>query len=135
MTLRPDNRTRLKDDGHDSPHVEHVFYDLQIWGFDALGRPGQYMLSVHARYVGERHCLSLDFRPRRLAALLPALPTQVRQSIESQLHDDPDKPKRFRFPHPIYFEFVAATLGKLQQGPHERFVPLNARKIKLTSAV
>ena len=40
MTLRPDNRTRLKDDGHDSPHVEYVCYNLQIRGFNALGQIG-----------------------------------------------------------------------------------------------
>ena len=134
MTLRPDYGTRLKNDGHDSPHVEHVFYGLPISGFDALGRLGQYSLTVDAMYAGERHCLSLDFGPRPLEALLAALPTQVRQSIEGQLHDDPDSPKQFRFPHPIYCEFVTATLGELQQGLHESFVPLNVREMKITSA-
>ena len=134
VALKPDYGTRLKNDGHDNPHVEHVFYGLPIWGFDALGQVGQYTLTVDAMYAGERHCLSLDFGPRPLAALLGALPTQVRQSIESQLYDDPDRPKQFRFPHPICCEFVTATLGELQQGPHESFVPLNVREIKITSA-
>ena len=69
MALRPDYGTRFKNDGHDSPHVEHVFYGLPIWGFDALGRPGQYTLTVDAMYAGERHCLSPDFGSRPLAAL------------------------------------------------------------------
>ena len=133
MALRPDYGTRLKNDGYDSPHVEHVFYGLPIWGFDALGRPGQYTLTVDAMYDGERHCLSLDFGPKPLVALLAALPAQVRRSIEGQLYDDPDRPKQFKFSHPIHCEFVTATLGELQQGPHESFVPLNVREFKISS--
>ena len=37
MALRPNYGTRLKNDGHDTPHVEHVFYGLPISGFDTLG--------------------------------------------------------------------------------------------------
>ena len=134
MALKPDYGTRLGNDSHDSPHVEHVFYGLPIWGFDALGRPGQYTLTVDAVYAGERHCLSLDFGPRPLAALLAALPTQVRQSIEGQLHDDPERPKQFRYPNTIYCEFVTTTLGELQQGSRESFIPLDVREMKITNA-
>ncbi len=98
MTLRPDYGTRLKNDGYDSPHMEHFFYALPIWGFDALGRPGQYSLTVDTMYAGERHCLSLDFGPTPLAAILAALPAPIQQSIETELHRDPNTPKQFRFP-------------------------------------
>ena len=109
--LRPDYGTRLKKDGHDSPHVEHFFYGLPISGFDALGRPGQYSLTVDTMYAGERHCLSLDFGPAPLAAILAALPAHIRQSIEIQMSRDPNTPRQFKFPHPVHCESVAATLG------------------------
>ena len=133
MALRPDYGTRLKTDGHDSPHMDHILYGLPIWGFDALGRPGRYTLTVDTVYAGERHCLSLDFGPGHLAAILSALPTDIRQSIETQLNQDPNTPKRFKFPHPIQCESVTATLGELQHGPQESFVPLNVREMNFAT--
>ena len=131
MALRPDYGTRLKKDGHDSPHVEHFFYGLPISGFDALGRPGQYSLTVDTMYAGERHCLSLDFGPAPLAAILAALPAHIRQSIEIQMSRDPNTPRQFKFPHPVHCESVAATLGELQHGHQESFVPLNIWELKV----
>ena len=134
MALRPDYGTRFKKDGHDSPHVEHFFYGLPIWGFDALGRPGQYSLTVDTMYAGERHCLSLDFGPAPLAAILAALPAHIRQSIEIQMSRDPNTPRQFKFPHPVHCESVAATLGELQHGHQESFVPLNIWELKVATA-
>ena len=131
MTMRPDYGTRLKNDGYDSPHVEHCFYGLPIWGFDALGRPGQYSVTVDAMYAGERHCLSLDFGPMPLATILAALPARVRRSIETELDRNPTSPKQFKFPHPVHCESVAATLGEPQRGHQESFIPLNIRELKL----
>ena len=129
--MRPDYGTRLKNDGYDSPHVEHYFYGLPIWGFDALGRPGQYSVTAETMYAGERHCLSLDFGPMTLGTILAALPAHVRRSIETELDRDPDSPKQFNFPHPVHCESVAATLGELHRGHQESFIPLNIRELKL----
>ena len=133
MTLRPDYGTRLKIDGYDSPHVEHFFYGLPIWGFDALGRPGQYSLTVDTMYAGERHCLSLDFGPTPLAAILTALPAHIRQSIKTELHRDPNTLKQFRFPHPVHCDSIIATLGEPQRGRQECFIPLNVQEIKVAT--
>ncbi len=131
MTLRPDYGTRLKKDGYDSPHMEHYFYGFPIWGFDALGRPGQYSLMVDAMYAGERHALSLDFGPAPLALILAALPEHVRRSIESQMDQEPNTPKQFTFPQAVHCESVSATLGEPQRGALECFVPLNVRDMKI----
>ena len=63
MTLKPNYGTRLKKEGYDNPRTEHFFYGLSISGFDALGQPGRYALTVDATHAGEPHCLSLDFGP------------------------------------------------------------------------
>lgn len=133
MTMRPDYGSRLKSDGHDCPDVEHHFYGLPIWGFDALGRPGQYSITVDTMYAGELHCLSLDFGPMPLATILAALPAHVRHSIETELNRDPNSPKQFRFPHPVHCESISATLGEPQRGHRESFIPLITRKRTLLS--
>ena len=131
MMMRPDYGTRLKNDGNDNPHVKHFFYGLTIWGFDALGRPGQYSITVDTMYAGKRHCLSLDFGPMPLATILAALPTHVRRSIETELNRDPNSPKQLKFPHPVHCESLAATLGEPQRGHQESFIPLNVLELKL----
>lgn len=131
MALNPDYGMRLKKDGYDSPHVEHHFYSLPIFGFDALGRPGQYSLTVDTMYAGERHCLSLDFGPIILASILEALPKHVREDILLRLNEAPDKPMHFNFSHPITCEYFSATLGEFQENEKESFVPLNVRNLKI----
>ena len=131
MALNPDYGTRLRKEGYDSPHAEHVFYGLPIWGFDALGLPGQYTLTVDTMYAGERHCLSLDFGLEPLETILAALPTQIEQSIRTQLKRDPNTPKQFNFSNPILCEHVTATLGEEQHGSKESFFPLNIREMKV----
>ena len=131
MALIPDYGLRLKKEGYNSPHVEHVFYGLPISGFTSLSYPGQYTLTVNTTYAGELHCLSLDFGPGPLAAILAALPASIRQSIQTQLGKDPHTPKQFNFPHPIYCKSVTATLGEMQYAPQESFVPMNVRKMEI----
>ena len=131
--MRPDYGTRLKADGYDSPHVEHFFYGLPIRGFDALGTAGQYTLTTDATYAGMLHCLSLDFGPRILAAILAALPPAVARSIDAELQRDPNSPKQFNFPHEIHCASITATLGGTQQGRLESFTPMIVRDISLGS--
>ena len=131
MALKPDYGLRLKKEGYNSPHVEHVFYGLPISGFNSLGHPGQYTVTVNPTYAGELHCLSLDFGPGPLAVILAALPANIRQSIQTQLGQDPHTPKQFNFPHPIYCESVTATLGEMQHVRQESFVPMNVREMKI----
>ena len=133
MTMRPDYGTRLKKDGHDGPHAEHFLYDVPISGFDSLGRPGQYTATLDVLHAGERHCLSLDFGPTQLAAILAELPAEVRKSIESELDQDPNLPKQFTFPHPVCCKVVTATLGDPQRGHQETFIPLNVREVKVAT--
>ena len=73
MNLKPDCGLRLKTDGYGSPRTEHFFYGISIPGFDALGLPGEYTVTVNTMYAGEPHCLSLDFGPKTLAKLLDEL--------------------------------------------------------------
>ena len=132
--MRPDYGMRLKADGYDSPHIKHSFYGLPIHGFDALGRPGQYTLTANKMYGDEVHCISFDFGPEHLAAILRALPAHVSRDIRSQLDLDPNAPKQFNFSHPIHCESITATLGEQQHGPHESFVPLLVREVKIAVA-
>ena len=129
MVQYPDYGLRLIADGYDSPDVEHYFYQLPIRGFDALGRPGQYTMTVVTTYEGEPHCLSLDFGPAPLATILTELSSDIRQSIDTELERDPHTAKQFNCPQPVLCDSLSATLGKLQHGHNERFVPLNVRTL------
>ena len=132
MELKPDYGTRLKKEGYENPHTEHIFYGLPISSFDALGQPGRYTLTVDTMYAGEPHCLSLDFGPRPLATILAALPAHIRTAIEAQLKRNPTAARQFNFPIPVHCESVSATLGELQHGSQESFIPLNIRELKIT---
>ena len=134
MALKPDYGTRLKKEGFDNPHTEHVFYGLPISGFDALGQPGRYTITVDTMYEGEPHCLSLDFGPEPLATILTALPTHISKAIEVQLKRNPTTAGQFHFPTPVHCESVSATLGKLQHAAQESFVPLNVKELKVVTA-
>ena len=131
MTLNPDYGLRLKTDGYRSAHTEHFFHGISIPGFDALGLPGEYTVTVDTMYAGEPHCLSLDFGPRTLTKLLDELPTNIRDSIKTQLKRNPHTPAQFVFPRPVRCETVKATLGARQQGAHDRFIPLIVQGIEV----
>ena len=133
MAMKPDYGARLKKEGYDNPHTEHVFYGLPIPGFDALGQPGRYTITVDTMYAGELHCLSLDFGPGPLATILAALPAHVRHAIEAQLKGNPTMARQFNFSTPVHCESVTATLGELQQGSQENFIPLNVRELKVAT--
>ena len=131
MALKPDYGLRLKKEGYNSPHVEHVFYGLPISDLTHLATPANIPSRSTARMRESFHCLSLDFGPGPLAVILAALPANIRQSIQTQLEQDPHTPKQFNFPHPIYCESVTATLGEMQHAHQESFVPMNVREMKI----
>ena len=130
INLKPDYGLRLKKEGYTSPHVEHVFYGLPSRDLLTGPTPANILRGQH-QVCRRLHCLSLDFGPGPLATILAALPANIRQSIETQLAQDPHIPKQFNFPHPVYCESVTATLGEIQHAQQESFVPLNVREMKI----
>ena len=135
MALIPDYGLRLKTDGHDNPHVNHLFYAVPIYGFDTLGYPGRYTVTVNTIYDGETHCLSLDFGWAVLTKILDKLPPKIRDEIKSQLNHAPHIQNQFVFPYPIYCDSVAATLGEVQQAAQESFIPFLVRDVKISSRI
>ncbi|MCY4584174.1 MAG: hypothetical protein OXE50_15460 [Chloroflexi bacterium] len=124
---------RLIRDGYDSPHTRYDFFMIPIYGFDAVGRPGQYTLMMETLYADEIHCISFDFGPEHLAAILRALPAHVSCDIRSRLDREPTAPKQLNFSHPILCESITATLGEQQHGPHESFVPMLVREMNIAA--
>ena len=121
MALRPDYGLRLRRDGYQSRTTLH-FYRIPLGGFEMLAS-GQYSFTVDKMHAGERHCVSFDFGADILAAILSALPPPVAHAIGSKLSETYGRVVSVKF-DPITCEHVSATLGDLQNGHNEVFVPL-----------
>ena len=131
MAFKPDYGLRLRKDGV-GPQVKHYFYKVPLHGFDVAGI-GQFTVCLDVPYAGEIHALSLDFTTEHLVAILSLVPSSVRQDIMSSLHRDPNTPRSVQFPVPVNCDHICATLGQIQHGPYESYIPLIVSEIEVGS--
>ena len=127
MALKPDLGLRLLRDGV-GPQVKLFYYDVPIHEFDVLGG-GRFTAYLETPYEGEIHSLSLDFRVEHLILILSSIGLRARQRILSDLEQDPDSERPIRLPGPVHCDSICATLGQVQQGPFENYVPLDVVEI------
>ena len=127
MVFKPDYGLRLKTDGV-GRHVNHYFYGPPLHGFDVVG-PGNFTVCLDVPHEGETHAVSLDFGNKHLAKILLLVPPDVRQDITLELARDPDRPRSIHFPSPVYCDYICATLGGVQHGPYETYIPLNITEV------
>ena len=131
MAFKPDYGLRLQKDGI-GPQVEQYFYSVPLHGFDVTGF-GQFTVCLDVPYAGETHALSLDFKREHLAAILSLLPPSVRQNILLGLDQDPNTPRSVQFPTAVHCDWICATLGQIQHGPYENYIPLNIMAVEVGS--
>ncbi len=129
--MLPDYGIKLKSEGYSSQSICHYFYGVPIYGFDSCGQPDKFSSTFKALYGSDFHCLTLDFDQIILENVLRALSTSERQSIKNQLDRESNKFLSFNFSEPIYCEKIGATLGELQSGHNEKFIPLIIREIEI----
>ena len=131
MAFKPDYGLQLQRDGI-GPQVKHFFYNVPLHGFDVTGF-GQFTVCLDVPYAGETHALSLDFKQEHLAAILSLLPPSIRRDILLGLERDPHTPRSVPFPDPVHCDYICATLGQIQHGPHESYVPLDIGEVQVGS--
>lgn len=90
--------------------------------------PGHYTFTVDKMHAGERYSVSFDFGADILAAILSALPPPVAHAIRGNLSEPNSSVVSVKL-DPVTCEHVGATLGDLQKGPNEMFVPLVINEI------
>lgn len=129
MAFKPDYGLRLQKDGI-GPQVKQFFYSVPLHGFDVTGL-GQFTVCLDVPYAGETHALSLDFKKEHLGAILSLLPPSVRQDILLGLEQDPNTPRSVQFRTPVRCDCICATLGQVQHGPYEHYIPLNITDVEV----
>jgi stage V sporulation protein K len=95
------------------------------WNLDdlAIVRRGHYCTTVVQPMDGNLYCGTFDFGGEILEQILAYASASTRAMITSSLAEDPESVRHLRLPNPINVG-IAATLGSLQQGLHETFIPL-----------
>ena len=106
-----------------TPQKTALIYDS--WEIDDLaivGR-GRYCTTRVQPMDGDLYCATFDFGSDILEQILARAPAATRELVRRSLAEDPDSVRHVRIPTPISLG-VAATLGNLQQGLDETFIPL-----------
>jgi hypothetical protein len=81
--------------------------------------------SANCEFAGEEHCVSYDFQPQMLGAIVAGLPKPLREMFCGALGRSP-----FQAAAGLVIEVdLTAKLGEETQGQDERFIPLTIEKI------
>ncbi len=115
------------------PETRLVFFDLPI---NHLTRPERRMVSItlSTEEGGRDYAISFDFIGPRIDDLLAAFPESVGERAWSWLENPTTVGDHLELSPPATVFCIEATLGTLQQGTHERFVPLIVRKVTARSS-
>jgi len=119
-TLLPDLDKHLAAKG--TPQTMLIFTS---WEMDTLqvSGSGQYCTTRVQPSEGRLYCATFDFDNSILTDLMHAATERTQDFIAEKLIDDPFSVRSMVLPDPISVG-VAATLGDLQQGLHDLFIPL-----------
>lgn len=129
-SIEPSNPTRLFPDlgkylaSKGMPQKNPVvFNSWEIDDFGVVGR-GHYCATRVVQLVdGNQYCATFDFGSDILEQILVRAPAATKALVTRSLEEDPDGVRHLRIPNPINVG-IAATLGSLQPGLHEAFIPL-----------
>lgn len=129
VSIRSSNPTRLLPDlgkylaSKGMPQKSAFFYSS--WEIDdlAIVGSGHYCTTRIQPMDGNLYCATFDFGSDILEQILARAPAATRALVTRSLAQDPDSVRHLRIPNPINVG-IAATLGNLQQGLHDAFIPL-----------
>lgn len=99
-----------------------VYNSWEIDDLAVVGR-GRYCTTRVQPMDGNLYCATFDFGSDILEKILARAPATTRALVARSLAEDPETVRHLPIPNPINIGIVA-TLGNLQQGLHELFIPL-----------
>jgi len=128
VSARPSDAKQLPDFGKylaskGVPQKTALIYNS--WEIDDLavvGR-GHYCTTRVQPMDGNLYCATFDFGSDILEKILARAPAATGTLVARSLADDPENARHLPIPNPINVGIVA-TLGNLQEGLHELFIPL-----------
>jgi AAA lid domain len=97
----------------------------ESWELDDLAvmGTGRYCTTRVQPMDGNLYCATFDFGDEILRKILARASTATRTLVAKSLTEDPESVRHLQIPNPINVGIVA-TLGNIQQGLHELFIPL-----------
>jgi len=110
------------------PETRLVFFDLPV---DHLTRPAlrTVSLTLSTEEQGQDYAISFDFTGPRIDDLLAAFPEPAREEFWRWLENPATVGDHLEFSPTATVGVVEATLGTVQQGLYERFVPLIVQRV------
>ncbi len=110
------------------PETRLMFFDLPI---SHLTRPALRTVSItlSTEEAGQNYAVSFDFTGPRIDDLLEAFPESPRERLWRWLENPATVGDHLEFSPSATVGVVEATLGTVQQGLYERFVPLIVQRV------
>jgi hypothetical protein len=124
--LAPDYGLFLLNEGY-SRDVGLNFYDFPFHYVGVL-ELGRFTTTRNLMRGGIEYAVSLDFDTEILAEILALCPEPVADCVMGELENDPSGPSTIKLPEPLAIG-LEATLGQLQFGDGEKFVPLVIKRV------
>ena len=110
------------------PGTRLVFFDLPI---DHLTRPALRTISVtlSIEEPGQHYAISFDFIGPRIDELLTVFPEPAREALWFWLEDRTTEGEHLQLSPTATIAHLEATLGAVQRGAYEQFVPLIVQRV------
>ena len=111
------------------PGTRLVFFDLPI---DHLTRPALRMVSITLNIEeepGQHYAISFDFIGPRIDELLAVFPESAREALWQWLEDRTTVGEHTQLSPTATVAHLEATLGTVQRGAYEQFVPLLVQRV------
>ena len=110
------------------PGARLVFFDVPI---DPLTRPALRTISVtlSIEEPGQHYAISFDFIGPRIDELLAVFPEPAREALWQWLDDRTTVGEHLQLSPTATVAHLEATLGAIQRGAYERFVPLIVQRV------
>ena len=120
MRIYPDYGLLLLGQGC-TREARHFFYDFPVDRIVVVG-PDQFTTMKNKVINGVEYAISLDFDFRILTDILSLCPPSVVNCVKAELSRDSGSPRIIQISNPVALD-VETTLGQLQRGLHNEFVP------------
>lgn len=110
------------------PGARLVFFDVPI---DHITRPALRTISVtlSIEEPGQHYAMSFDFIGPRIDELLAVFPEPAREALWQWLEDRTTVGEHLQLSPTATVAHLEATLGAIQRGAYERFVPLIVQRV------
>ena len=110
------------------PDTRLVFFDVPI---DHITRPALRTISVtlSIEEPGQHYAMSFDFIGPRIDELLAVFPEPAREALWQWLEDRTTVGEHLQLSPTATVAHLEATLGAIQRGAYEQFVPLIVQRV------